>query len=304
MNILHQYANGNTEVVLYEDGSKERIFQGIAQPVHPESLDVKITNYCDAGCSYCHEQSTVAGKHGDLNKLGEVLSPLPAGVEIALGGGNPLAHPDLITFLERLKAQGLVTNITINQKHLKPFKDLILDLIAKDLVKGVGISYSSSGYLSDIVPILLATDNVVFHIIMGINPVSDVEELRNFCQDYDRECKVLVLGYKQFGFGINYYLKNKKIEDNKYRWYTQLAQYFKRNDLVLSFDNLAIDQLNLRRYFTEEGWQTFYMGNDFVFTMYIDGVEQQYAPTSTSNERKSFQESNLLEYFQRFRKSS
>jgi hypothetical protein len=304
MKILHQYDNGNTQVVLYEDGSKERSFEGIAQPEHPESLDVKITNYCDAGCSYCHEQSTKLGQHGNLKELGDVLSILPAGVEIALGGGNPLAHPELIAFLERLKAQGLVTNITINQKHLKPFKDLILSLISQDLVKGVGISYSSSAYLGDIVPILMASTNVVFHMIMGINSVEDVEELRLFCQDYDRECKVLVLGYKTFGFGINYYLKNKKIEDNKYRWYTQLATFFKRKDLVLSFDNLAIDQLKLRRYFTEEGWKTFYMGDDFVFTMYIDGVEQHFAPTSTSNSRVSFQESTLLDYFQRNRKQS
>lgn len=303
MKVLHQYVNGNTQVVLYDDGSKERSYSGIAQPLHPESLDVKITNYCDAGCTYCHEKSTKAGQHGDLTELGNVLSVLPAGVEIALGGGNPLAHPELIPFLERLQAQGLVANITINQKHLKPFKDLILDLIKRDLVKGVGISYSAAAYLPDVVPILLESSNVVFHVIMGVNSVDDIEDLRLFCTDFDRECKVLVLGYKHFGFGINYYLKNRHIEDNKYEWYTQLAKYFKRNDLVLSFDNLAIEQLKLQRYFTDEGWKTFYMGDDFVFTMYVDGVEKQYAPTSTSSNRVSFQESNLLNYFQRNRKS-
>jgi hypothetical protein len=304
MKILHQYDNGNTQVVLYDDGSKERRFTGIAQPVHPESLDVKITNYCDAGCSYCHEKSTKLGQHGDLKELGDVLSVLPAGVEIALGGGNPLAHPELIPFLERLKAQGLVCNITINQKHLKPFREMILSLIQNELVKGVGISYSAAPYLTDVVPIIMASSNVVFHVIMGVNSVNDIKDLHLFCQDYDRECKVLVLGYKNFGFGINYYLKNKSIEDNKYSWYTQLAQFFKKKGLVLSFDNLAIGQLKLQRYFTEEGWNTFYMGDDFVFTMYIDGVEKNYAPTSTSTTRVPFQESNLLDYFQRNRKQS
>ena len=304
MNILHQYANGNTNVVLYEDGTKERTFTEPPAILHPESIDVKITNYCDAGCSFCHEQSTVAGLHGDLDKLMEVLSELPAGVEIAIGGGNPLSHPRIIPFLEWMQRQGLVSNITINQKHLAPYRDMILFLIEKNLVKGVGISYSAETYLPDVEPILQTSDNVVFHIIMGINKVDDVEKLNNFCKSHNKSCKILIRGYKVFGLGINYYLKNQKIEDNKYRWYTQLANYFKNDNLTLSFDNLAITQLKLKRYFTDEAWAQFYMGDDFVFTMYIDGVNQQFAPASTSNKRTSFNESSLIDYFQNNRKQS
>lgn len=214
------------------------------------------------------------------------------------GGGNPLSHPDLIWFLEKIKTQGLVANITINQKHLSTYKELILKLIKEQLVMGVGISYSSSKYLVDIEPILLATNNVVFHVIMGINPVSDVEKLNAFCLKHNKECKILVLGYKHYGFGINYYVKNKKIEDVKYNWYTTLASYFKNNNLILSFDNLAIEQLKLRRYFTDSAWEQFFMGNDFVFTMYIDGVEQNFAPSSTSTNRQSFKDVSLVDYFQ------
>jgi organic radical activating enzyme len=303
MNILHQYLNGNVEVVLYEDGTKERSYQDEPRPLHPESIDVKITNYCDAGCSFCHEQSTTKGVHGDLLILQEVLGVLPAGVEVAIGGGNPLDHPQLISFLEHLQEQGLVANITINQKHLFPFRGMIIDLITRNLVRGVGISYSSSAYLPHIKPILQASSNVVFHLIMGINQVLDVVELNSFCRENNRECKVLILGYKEFGFGINYYLKNKKIEDNKYSWYTQLATHFKDDNLVLSFDNLAIKQLKLDRYFTPEAWNEFYMGDDFVFTMYMDGVNQEFAPTSTSVERTSFSQDTLLNYFQSRRKT-
>ena len=39
------------------------------------------------------------------------------------------------------------------------------------------------------------------------------------------------------------------------------------------------------------------MGDDFCFTMYIDAVKQQYAPTSRSAERVSFEDCTLLEYF-------
>lgn len=220
------------------------------------------------------------------------------------GGGDPLSHPDLIPFLQKLKAKGIVSNITINQKHLKPRFDLIQKLVTEDLVKGVGISYSSSGYLKDIQPILNLSHNVVFHVIMGVNSVDDIEELRLFCEKNKREAKILVLGYKNYGFGIDYYLKNKKIEDNKYRWYSELAGYFKKKNLVLSFDNLAISQMNLKRFFTQDGWDKFFMGADFTYTMYVDGVDQNYAPSSTSKDRISFSEMNLLKYFQTYKKSA
>lgn len=301
MKLLHSYTNGNTCVSLYEDGTKERIYDGVPSPLFPESIDVKITNWCDANCSYCHESSTVDGVHGDLNKLLETLKDLPPGVELALGGGAPQNHPDLFPFLRSLKERSIIANITINQKHLKRDKDLILSLIKEDLVKGIGISYSSPAYLEDIKPIIEASNNVVFHMIMGINKLSDINDLNKICSLYNKECKILLLGYKYFGFGINYYIKNKKIEDNKYQWYTQVARFFKQDNIILSFDNLAIEQLKLKRFFTEEAWNNFYMGNDFIFTCYIDGVKQQFAPTSTSHDRKFFTEYSLIEYFQKYR---
>lgn len=293
--ILHQYENGNTIVTIHHDGTKEREFEGVPHVVHPESIDVKITNYCDAGCGFCHEQSTIAGLHADLNKLKEVLSVLPGGVEIAIGGGNPLSHPDLISFLEWAQGRGLVANITINQKHLELYQSLIIELIVRELVRGVGISYTSEKSFKWLKPIIRLTNNVVFHLIMGINEVNDVKVLKEFYGP--KECKILVLGYKQFGLGINYYLKNKKIEDNKYEWYTSLASFFKTDGLTVSFDNLAIKQLDLRRYFTDAAWGRFYMGDDFVFTMYIDAVNRQFAPSSTSTDRVSFDDFSLLEFF-------
>lgn len=303
MKILYSYQNGNTHVSLYEDGTKERFFEGSPNIIHPESIDVKITDYCDAGCSFCHEQSTIDGQHGDLDKLLEILDPLPAGVEIACGGGNALSHPHLIDFLQKLKNKGIIVNITINQKHLKEYKNVILFLISEKLVYGVGISYTSVRYIDDIRPIIDASDNVVFHVIMGINSVSDINTLMCVCKEHNKICKILVLGYKVFGFGINYYLNNKKIEDNKYQWYIKLASHFKNDGLILSFDNLAIQQMNLKRFFTKDAWSKFYMGDDGRWTCYIDAVKRQYAMSSTSNNRMSFKDIDLLGAFKAYKNS-
>ena len=300
--ILFSYINGNVKVEIHDDGSKIRTYDGIANPVHPESIDVKITNYCDGGCEYCHEKSTKLGAHGNLKQLAEVLSELPSGVEIAIGGGNPVSHPDLKEFLTTLKRQGIIANITVNQKHIKSSTDILLNLINEKLIYGLGISYNSIDNINDIVPLLEATNNIVFHVIMGVNEVSDVDVLKEFCDKYNKTCNILVLGYKEYGFGKKYYLRKSHIETNKYEWYTNLALHFKQPGLVLSFDNLAISQLNIRRYFTDAAWNEFYMGDDFVFTMYIDGVEGKYAASSTSSERVNFEDSSLLEYFQKNRR--
>ena len=105
MELLQKYKNGNVDVEIYTDGTKIQEWEGDykdAKPEFPNSMDVKITNYCDLNCPFCHEESTTKGKHGDLNKLLEILSDLPKGVEIAIGGGNPLDHPDLMYFLYSL----------------------------------------------------------------------------------------------------------------------------------------------------------------------------------------------------------
>jgi hypothetical protein len=50
----------------------------------------------------------------------------------------------------------------------------------------------------------------------------------------------------------------------------------------LSFDNLEINQLEIKRFLSEEKWKSIYMGGDGQFTMYIDGVRQEFAISSTS----------------------
>jgi hypothetical protein len=66
---------------------------------------------------------------------------------------------------------------------------------------------------------------------------------------------------------------------------------------VISFDNLAIEQLDVKRLFTNKGWDKFYMGDDGRFTMYVDGIKQKYAQTSRSHNRIPFSDMSLFEYF-------
>jgi hypothetical protein len=76
----------------------------------------------------------------------------------------------------------------------------------------------------------------------------------------------------------------------------RIREYFGK--CVISFDNLAISQLRIKRHFTEEKWKEIFMGEDFSHSMYIDAVEELLAPTSRSPERENW-EQGIIEYFQK-----
>lgn len=300
-NVLHNYTNGDFQVTLYEDGTLVR-FSDVPnpKPAFPSTIDVKITDYCDAGCSYCHEASTVKGKHCDKDSLLSVLSYLPAGVELAIGGGNPLEHPFLITILQKLKQQGIVCNVTVNQKHLDSHRVLIEGLIKEDLIKGLGISVSNPLVCIDALRELsLLSPNIVFHLIVGVLQPDDLDYLLDNFPDG----KFLLLGYKkEVGFGERYYSKYAENVDRCIEsWQKELREFI--GNAHLAFDNLALEQLKVKRLMTRNAWDSLYMGDDFTHSIYYDAVKGQYAPTSRSESclRVSQNEMTILEYFTRFR---
>ena len=128
MSILGDYVNGNYYVRIYGDGTKIRENDlDFFEPAFPESFDIKITNQCDMGCPMCHEDSKPDGKHGDILHL-PFLDSIHPYTELAIGGGNPLAHPDLIPFLRLCKDRDLIPNITVNKVHFMKAIPLLHDL--------------------------------------------------------------------------------------------------------------------------------------------------------------------------------
>ena len=241
-------------------------------PEKPESMDIKITNKCDMGCAFCHENSTPEGLHGDIMNLKFIETLLPY-TELALGGGNPLTHPDLVPFLEKCKSLKLIPSMTINQVHfMKPeYAELIDKLVSEKLIYGLGISLTRA--TDEFIAKVKKYPNAVIHIINGFQPLAEVRKL------YDQNLKVLILGYKMFRRGIEYF--SEAVDSAKTEYYAELADMTKRFDVV-SFDNLALNQLEVKRLLTDEEWNEFFMGNDGSHTMYIDCINKQYARSSTA----------------------
>ena len=275
MKVIGNYKNGDYFVTILEDGTKIRHNDlPYFTPEAPESMDLKITNQCDMMCPFCHEKSTPTGVHGDILGMPFIDTLLPY-TEIAIGGGNPLSHPDLIPFLWELKDKKIIANMTVNQVHFGRNFELIKELCENKLIHGIGVSLTAA--TPDFIEKVETLPNAVIHVIYGVTPMREIEEL------YGRGLKILVLGYKDFGRGEAFIRENDLREEFK-KMYDGLDTMMK-NFKVLSFDNLAIRQLEVGRLMSQEEWDTFYMGDDGQFTMYVDAVNKEFAVSSTSKER-------------------
>ena len=269
--LLAKYKNGNYFVELYADGTKIKFTKDdFYDAEFPDSMDLKITNRCDLNCPMCHEKSTPNGRHGDINAL--FLKTLRPGTELAIGGGNPLMHNKIHTFLELMKERGVICNITINEKHFLALQPVVENLMKEKLIYGLGISLNECN--DKTIEFAKQNKNVVLHIINGI--------FDNFEKISNKNLKILILGYKKFGRGEKYY--SKKVQDLMDKTKLILPTLFEKFACVC-FDNLALSQLEVKNLVSDEEWQKFYMGDDGESTMYVDLVEQKFARSSTSTER-------------------
>lgn len=273
--ILSCYDNGNYSVKIYEDGTKVRFtMDDEFESLFPESIDIKITNYCDNFCVMCHEESSVFGKHGNFDY--KFFDTLERGTELAIGGGNPLSHPMLISFLNKMKNRGIICNLTVNQKHFFDNKKLLKELIDSKLIYGLGISLLNDIYIEDIIDFVNCNNNCVIHLIAGMIDFDILKRL------YDKDIKILILGYKEFGRGEKYLNDDiRKNIDILKDGIIDISKHF----YVVSFDNLAISQLDMRNKMSAEDFERYYMGDDGLFTMYIDLVKEEFAKSSISVNR-------------------
>ena len=279
MKILGSYKNNNYTCTMFSDGTKIRWNDKDSfNPVKPESIDLKITNQCDMMCRFCHENSTPDGKHGDILNLPFIDTMFPYS-EVAIGGGNVLTHPDLVPFLERLKERKIIASMTVNQVHFMSNIDFIKSLVDKKLIYGLGISLTAAS--DSFINAVKQFSNAVIHVINGIVRKDELEALAH------NNLKILVLGYKEFRRGKDWYAYDgKSIDKLEFQFYNMLPEivndgWFK----CISFDNLAIKQLEPKRLMSEEDYKEFYMGDDGSFTMYVDAVNRQFAKSSVSTER-------------------
>jgi len=294
--MIHNYKNGNAVVSIDNDGSRVVEYEDTLQLDFPLNIDIRVSTKCAFGakadgtpgfCSFCHESAKQYGFDCNYEKLKNKLLDLPKGIELAIGA-NQLTD-NLYEFLYWAKCQGYICNVTINQGHIKRDMTMIKNAIDIGIIKGLGISYRS-GLKWDVPPSILEYENTVFHVIAGIDTFTEVEALAEMGVK-----KILILGEKNFGYNLG----NVDLNSRKHReWFWWVHKLFSKFDVV-SFDNLALEQLRIQRFFTNENWDVF---NNQEHSFYINAVDGYYAPSSRSNDKTDWNKKNIYEYFKSLKK--
>jgi hypothetical protein len=65
---------------------------------------------------------------------------------------------------------------------------------------------------------------------------------------------------------------------------------------VVSFDNLALEQLKINRFFTDENWSIF---NNGEHSFYINAVDGYFSPSSRNPDKTDWNDITIKEYFKK-----
>lgn len=292
MKKIATYKNGNTLTTIYSDGTKTHFTMDDEFKFDfPESHDISISQCCDNGCEWCYYGCSPTGKHGKLTgwKFFDSMRPY---TEIAINLQSPV-NTDLIPFLTEMRDRKIIVNVTVNQNH---FMDdsmlaLICHLERHGLIKGIGVSLTNptqDGFIETVKEF----PNAVIHVIAGVTHFEDI----NYLMGHD--LKLLILGYKTTGRGSRYLA-------DYYPYVRSNIDLFENNlnDIingfkVVSFDNLAIEQLHIKDKLSEKEWETFYGGDDGTVTFFIDLVKGVFARNSLSQIVYSIGDKTIDEMFE------
>lgn len=86
---------------------------------HPELADISISNHCSKNCSFCYRDSTPNNSFITLDEYTYILDALEHPkwgnvFQIAIGGGEPLEHPNFLDIINTTFNRNIIPNFTTN----------------------------------------------------------------------------------------------------------------------------------------------------------------------------------------------
>jgi len=281
-NQKYRYDPENFAHVLFDTstGTKIRITEKdtYEKAFYPELVDIKITNYCPFECSFCYQASTKKGNHASLEsieKYADILSKMGV-FEVALGGGEPTMHPNFVEILEIFRSKGIVPNFTTYNvswtKDARTFEKIL------SLVGNIGVSVHNLKDLKKYEKIVEKIQKLLEQNREGkfydfafskkpmiqhvVGTISEMEFYNLVRTCIFKSYPILLLGYKNVGFGKNFSTVNvenyttflslmfseiKKMMKNKNicSYYWAFPNYFNltgksRKELVGTIDDIEI----------------------------------------------------------------
>lgn len=183
----------------------------------PTLADLQLTNQCFMGCPHCYSSSNPQEEHAKLETLKPVLADLAnSGVlQIAIGGGDPMLHPQICEVLEHIHSLGMVPNLTLTgqsltEENLRTLKKTC-GAVALSL-EGVHEKFTArrklgwTHFLHTIEKIFQHQIPLVFQVTLSRENIQDLEQITSFILEikkkYGTLYGVIFLAYKPSGRGL------------------------------------------------------------------------------------------------------
>lgn len=252
----------------------------------PELCDVKITNQCHFGCSFCYQGSTPEGLHANKHDVEAVIQQLYSlgCFEIAIGGGEPTLHPKFIDILKYTKNHNIVPSFSTRN-----YKWVINNWSAiKDIIGAVGFSISSVKDLKKIIPFVKSNRKVTIQVVVGAVSEKELRSILKICGD--NYVSVLLLGWKSVGRGI-------MGPDHVYNLANVLDSMIKDGQFEgpsLSFDTCLIE--SMRPWLEKNSKAVYYTVKEGTHSLYVDCVEKKMGKSSFCNEYESIENDGKYKY--------
>lgn len=165
----------------------------------PELMDLKITDCCHRGCSHCYQGSTPDGRHASIFALRDVAYSCKSmgTFELALGGGEPTAHPEFARILRIFREHAVTPNFSTGDTSW-----VHTDLARKvaEYCGSVALSVNSIGentlervenWLRDAAKALVPYP--ALHVILGMQSAPALQTLLRIADDH--YARVVLLAY-------------------------------------------------------------------------------------------------------------
>jgi MoaA/NifB/PqqE/SkfB family radical SAM enzyme len=257
----------------------------------PELVDIKITDFCPFGCTYCYQDSTLEGKHADSNVL-RTLARALGGLkvfEVALGGGEPTLYPDFIGLLQTFREYGVVPNFTTKSLHW--LRDPNLRVPILESCGSFAYSASCAHEVWDLLALLneycVDTGKVSVQTVLGVAYGYELDRIFELCATSGLQ--LTLLGFKTTGRGKSYDTKD---------WRKYALDTIKRCREQGKCPRLAVDTLAATQLLPElkqlkiPDW--LYHTQEGRFSCYIDATKGAIAPSSYCDEG-DYQKIGLLD---------
>ncbi len=272
----------------------------------PELVDLKITDHCDYGCKFCYQSSTKEGIHGSTDNIEKAIRMLAKSgtMEIAIGGGEPTSHPNLLNILKDIRSFNMAACFTTKNFNLHESTDFeeilkvansiafscnsIAEIKKVEIIKNtIAIShvYPSPKICVQMIPELLSDENF--------------DKALKYISDEMYDTPVTLLGYKDFGFGEGYKPKNRFASSE---WIKIIKKYSDEKGIQFGIDSVLVSKW--KNELIENSVDSLALvGEEGKFSCYLDAVNMTIHKSSFSKEtgmQLTGQEKDIKEQFKTF----